>query len=477
MGTGPTGSRRAAERLRAHLPGLAEAHTAWLLVILGAGLAVRLLLGSHGVFQADAQTFRGWATRLVTTPLSDFYGNGTARPVDHLPGDLWILWGIAHLYRLISPDANFQSPGFLVLLKLVPGLADLGIGAVLYLIARHLAGPGVGLLAAALFVFNPAPVFVSAIWGQWDSVSALFMLVALWLVLRGSAEWALPALTYAVLIKPQLALLLPLLAIVWWRRYVQPGRRPERGPDLARRVRRLALATLASLGLFLALDLPFGVGLPPLPTRWTILERLDVAWNQERSVSANAFNLWGVLAHASGSRFIDDGRVFLLGVSYQHWGEALLALAVAIALVVVWRRPDAPAVLWATLTITLSLFMLPTRIHERYLMPAVVLAVLVAALAPGMRWLGVALSLTYLVNVSVVYHVFGRQTFGFGVSARPSDPVVLAMAATNLFLLLVVFGVGIALARRPVEEVDALAPAVGDADAPSAATAVGEAAV
>lgn len=419
--------------------------------ILALGLVIRLLLGPHGVYSGDAQTFRGWAIRLVTTPLADFYA-APGRPIDHLPGDLWFLWGIAHLYRLIFPSGNFQNPGFLVLLKLVPDLADLATAAVLYLIARHLAGPRVGLLAAALFVLDPAPMFVSAIWGQWDAVSALAMVLALWLVVHGSPEWSLPLLTYASLVKPQLALLIPLVAVVWWRRNVQPpGYRPRWGPDLARALGRLGLAALSSLGLFLVVALPFDVGLPPLATRWTILQRLQVAWNTERSVSANAYNLWGILAHASGSRFIDDGRAFLLGVSYQHWGEALLALALAIALILVWRRPDAPTVLWAALAVTLSLFVLPTRIHERYLMPAVVLAVLLAALAPALRWVAAALSLTYLVNVVEVYRLTGQPAVGVGLNlgGRPSDLTVLAVAATNLFVLLVVFGAGVALARGP----------------------------
>src|SRR3712207_7376899 len=41
-------------------------------------------------------------------------------------------------------------------------------------------------------VFNPGSIFLSSIWGQWDAVSALGALIALWLLMRGSPEWSLP---------------------------------------------------------------------------------------------------------------------------------------------------------------------------------------------------------------------------------------------------------------------------------------------
>ena len=137
---------------------------------------------------------RGWATQLVAEPLASFY----AAPlrVDHLPGDLWLLWAVARLYRLFSPTMQVQEPGFLFLLKLVPALADVGIGAMLYLLGRRFGGSRTGLLAATLFLFNPASIFLTSIWGQWDSVSALVVLIALWLLLRGKFEWSLPVLTY-----------------------------------------------------------------------------------------------------------------------------------------------------------------------------------------------------------------------------------------------------------------------------------------
>ncbi len=412
--------------------------------ILVAGFAIRLLLFPHGVFEGDAQTFRTWAVRLASAPLSDFYAS--ARSADHLPGDLWFLWGIAHLYRWYSPAMNVHSAGFLYLLKLVPAVADAGIGLLLFVIARGFAGPRAGLLAAALFMFNPASIFLTATWGQWDSISAFFMLVGIWLLLRGNPEWSLPAFTYAALIKPQLGALLVLAGLAWWCWTIRSQRDPGTSRDgLRDSLGRLALGVLASIAVFLALDLPFNVGLPLLPARWSIFERMSYALNRHQSISANAFNLWGVFGRSSNTLSITDSHAFMAGLSYQHWGEILLGAAVLTALLLFWLRPDRSMALWASLAITFSLFMLPTRIHERYLMPAVVLALLVSAIAPNLRWLGIALSLTYFANIVYVYHYLNQVGFG-GRGTNPNDLIPLGISTVNVFLLLVVFAAGFVLA-------------------------------
>jgi hypothetical protein len=370
-------ARRASEA-----PAGARALPVALIVLLGVGFALRLALTPLGDFRTDAQIFAGWANRLATTPLADFYASG-GRVVDHLPGDLWFLWALGHLYRLFSPVIDARQPAFTFLLTLPPALADTGIGAMLFLIARRLAGPRAGLLAAAFFLLNPASIFLTAIWGQWDAVSAFFLLMALWLLVRGDVEWSLLPLTYAALIKPQMALLFPLVALAWGHWRVRASVQLGGGwpAAIGRGLRRLAPPVAASIALFALVDLPFNVGLPLLPTRWTIFDRVQAAWNQFSSVSVNAFNLWSILGHSTGARGVPDARPFLLGPSYQNWGTILLLAAVLLAMARFWRRPSRPVALWAALVITYALFLLPTRIHERYLLPAVALAVLLAALA------------------------------------------------------------------------------------------------
>ena len=179
-----------------------------LIALLGIGLAVRLALLPVGAYGYDLTLMQSWAERLVTRPLVRFYASPEV--VDHLPGDLWLLWLLGRAMDLIAPGALVPQ----IALKLVPTLADVGIGVFLFLLGRRLAGPDAGLLAAALFVLNPASIFLTAIWGQWDSVSAALALIAVWLVVRGDPAWALPPLAWAALIKPPFAALVPLVFLL-----------------------------------------------------------------------------------------------------------------------------------------------------------------------------------------------------------------------------------------------------------------------
>lgn len=417
--------------------------------LLLAGLLLRLALTPYGVYAGDAQMFRVWALRLASSPLASFYvergqpgGFREFGTPDHLPGDMWLLWLVAQLYQRISPHMAVESFGFLFLLKLVAILGDVGIGLLLYLCARPLGGARAGLLAAGAFLLNPAAIFLSATWGQWDAVSAMVMLLALWLVLRSNPAWALPPLTYACLIKPQLVVLLPLLLAAWWRWRMQPA--GSAGRPAWREIGTLGLAVLAALAVFLAVDLPFGVGLPGMGTRWTIFERGKLALNRFPEASVNAFNLWGLLLH--DDLYGDDRRAGLAGLSYQHWGMLLLAIALVAIVALFWRRPTPEMAVWAGLAATLALFVLSTRMHERYLMPALVLAILFAALVPRAWWIATLLSATYFINLVVVYRM------DFGLPARPSPDVVVGVSAVNLTLFLAVLGVGVAMARQQLSD-------------------------
>ena len=354
-----------------------------LAIILGLGLLVRLALIPVGGYGSDLRIMREWGSRLLTEPMSRFYA--TDEVVDHLPGDLWLLWLLGHAADLMSPGARLPNAA----LKLVPVLADLGLGGVLFLIGQRLAGPRTGLVAAGFIALNPALIFLSAIWGQWDAVSALLAMVALWLLLRGDLPWALPALAWAILIKPQFAAWLPLFMVAIWH---GGGLSPGAGRT---RLWRGLLGTANALLLAALLLLPFDVGIGPMATTWDLIERLRYSLDYYPETTLNAFNLWAT--SLAGNR--ESDAQLLLGVAVRVWGTLLFVAAYLLILVRLWRWPSTPDVVWALFAVSFTSFMLPTRIHERYLLPAVVLAALVAALAPRCRWFAVALSFTYLANI------------------------------------------------------------------------------
>jgi Gpi18-like mannosyltransferase len=143
---------------------------------------------------------------------------------DYPPGFLYVLALVGWVrgvfgWELLSPVFNFFT--FLPAM-----LADLAIGYVIYRLARRFSAV-FALAIAAMWVFNPAIILISSVWGQVESVFLLPLLLSL-VFLR--EKKLLPAyLLYgaAILIKPQSLFLGPVYlfsAFDWWREhnYVWP---------------------------------------------------------------------------------------------------------------------------------------------------------------------------------------------------------------------------------------------------------------
>lgn len=387
--------------------------TRTLVAVLGIGFLIRLLLFPVGNFRIDTVTMTAWADRLLQLPPWDFYSGDMF--ADHLPGDLWILWFIAGVYDIFGTvtDGSATIP-FLWMLKLVPAIADTAIAYLLFLTVRRFSGPVTGLATAALYALNPAAIFIGSVWAQWDAVSVAIAMLAIYLYFTGRYEWALPAIMYATLIKPQTAVIGVIFGVGFILTYITPHY-----PALRRWLktngsplepiqttwRRLGIGLASALGVFLFVLLPFNIGFWPLPTRDTILARIQYALDVYPHTTLNAFTLWGLLS----DNWQEDSDPFLLGISYRAWGTVLTAVAlvgIVYALVSIWQRLGDRGLIWAATAASFAVYLLPTRGHERYLFPTMVLALLLTGVAPRLIWLYGGLTLTFFANVYWVYSLY-----------------------------------------------------------------------
>ena len=87
-----------------------------------------------------------------------------------------------------------------------------------------------------------------------------------------------------------------------------------------------------------------------------------------------------------------------------------------------------------------SFFMLPTRIHERYLFPAISMLALMFPFIKKTRPLYAALTATLFVNISYVLYwlnVYNAAGYDYGPNLT-GDPVVMAVSVINLIVFLYV---------------------------------------
>jgi Gpi18-like mannosyltransferase len=310
-----------------------------LVVLLVAGLAVRLAVLDAKGHYGDGVVIGRWADNMVRYGPWDFYKHDGAI----YPALLYAYWPIGALL-----DGADQARA----IKATSIPFDLAIAVVVYVAARRLVGPVRALIAPAIYLFNPAVLLAGPVWGQIDAAGTLAYLLALMALASRRFTAAGAAAVVAMLIKPQFGLvLLPVgvVAILAWR--ATRDRAPLIGTFLGG---ALAYAVVA---LPLRLDPISYVG------------RVIGAGSFKEVASANAANIWGMLV---GYKQPDGWLVYVGGV--------LLLMGLGAALLPLLRRQDLPTILAVGAFVIFAFYFLPTRVHERYLFPAMaVLAPLAAA--------------------------------------------------------------------------------------------------
>ncbi len=366
----------------------------WPLVgLLAAGFVVRLIFINDQGFNVDVQTFSAWTISLVDHGLPNFYGKTSF--VDYPPGYFYILAIIGHIWEPFrASDTSYTLIRALV--KLPAILADLGIGVLLYAIAKRFAGNAVALGTAALYVLNPASIFISAKWGQVDAVAGIFALLAAYFLLKSDDapdegfSWYVPlawiTLAYSLLIKPQAAILIPVFIAF---AFVMPARRRER---VTGTLVGIALAVLFSI----VLVEPFHPTANPFDAMTWLIERFAHGSSVYPVNSVNAFNLWAIKG-----KFWQQDSLPLFGLAQYFWG---IGLVVAASVLIVWRyvTDRTPgALLEASALALLAFFILATRMHERYSFDGFLFVIACVPLAR--RYLWGALALTVVLFANLVY--------------------------------------------------------------------------
>ncbi len=374
-------------------------------------------------FRIDISDFAIWAGRMASGGPGQFYaGPGLS---DYPPGYMYVLWLIGGIGSWLKPILGGVdvSAG----LVKVPGmLADIGAGWLIFIYARRFgdgwlgrwSGERLGLVAAALYLFNPASIFNSAVWGQVDSLGAVVVLGSLYLLARGWTEAAAATAALALLVKFQYGFVLPIVAIVGIKRHLFGRSSDPAHHDRADPLRVLT-SLAAGLGTLVGLILPFGMAIwAPGDVGHSLIGKFAAASETYKGLSINAFNIWrnpwsGLgdtnrwgcdVPHPDGC--IDQGIAFVLGsteVTWQLVGFVLFGIAALVALWHVARRDDPRGLLVSALALAIAFFALPTRVHERYLFPALALAAPLIRVSRGWAVLFGVVAVSIFTNVYWTY--------------------------------------------------------------------------
>ena len=323
------------------------------------------------------------------------------------------------------------------LIKLPAILSDVALAWLVHSFVRELGGSRrAALLGAILVLVNPVTWFDSAIWAQVDAFGVIFLLIGLRELWRGRPERASFFAVVAAIVKPQLGILIPIVAVVLLSRHVYAWLRPPgpledetdppaelspgpHGDPLLDRLGqgpiRLVTSAAVAFGTAILLCLPFGLSLEGL------VRLIAKAAGGYPYATANAYNPWALLTNSDGHGLAADGfwnlvrdsngthpgevATLVAGIPAVYVGTALLLTAIGIVCAVLAihaRRstvtvddglPGGPLrvvvddrrlLVIALTVLAVAFFVLPTRVHERYLFPAFAIGAILAA--TSIRW-------------------------------------------------------------------------------------------
>lgn len=343
-----------------------------------AGVAIRVALLPSDGLRGDLDQFAGWIHHIATRGLGSLYAGTDAGPVTFGPVMAYVWSLLAAVQPAFGTVVDASDPAIRALMKVPASLADLGLAGVVVFALRD--RPRWAALAGAALLLVPATWYVSAWWGQYESIFALSGLAAVLAAMRGRPGLAAALVAVALMTKPQaVAFLVPFAAWFWatggWR--------------------GIARAVVIGSVVVAVLWLPFIPSGGPAG----YLRNLGVYQNEIFNVlSLRAWNPWWLVQEVAGGGFIRDDVAFAGPITLRHTGYAVTALLSVVIARGVLRDPRPRTLVLAVTASVLVVFTCMTQMHERYAFAAVPVLLLLAPEARP-RWLWVALAVVLTLNL------------------------------------------------------------------------------
>ena len=368
---------------------------------------------------SDVATFVRFADQILEfgpqslyepTDLGQVQGHFTYPPLFPmiLAGSVWVERAILRLLWQPNESAfgahSSQLDGLVVKAWAVAGDALLAWFA--WREVRQSRGRRSANVVVAATLWSPAVAYAGAYWGQIDSMLAAVVVAAVSSMLN--RRWWLVGIwvSFGMLLKPQMVVAVPIVAL---------------GTVILGRLGGVVRAACASLGVGAILTVPFWA-----TGRLGLLASAYLhATGAYPTVTVNAYNIWMALcAMPLGLTCGSDVELLVWGLTYRQVGLLCLGACVASVLALLVRPfmilseigTEIPhrirvenrargAIFLGMSLVFLAFFMLPTQVHERYLLPAIVILTTLITLNTEYKLLYLILSITFVVNLMSVISI------------------------------------------------------------------------
>ncbi|MDR3601513.1 MAG: glycosyltransferase family 39 protein [Desulfosporosinus sp.] len=376
-----------------------------ILTLLGVGLLLRiplaLVINGHPF---DLNTFKNWATTAASN-FSQFYQSRNAS--DYPPVYIYVLFLIGKI-----GSVSALSPYFTLLLKLPSIIADIATSFLIYKLAKKYLSLEISILLAAFYTFNPAVLINSTIWGQVDSFFTLIIVAAIVLLSEKKIGLASILFTSAVLMKPQGIIFLPVLFFELIRQ---------------KTLKSWIKVIISTLITAIVIVLPFSLNTNVL---W-IFKLFASTLAEYPYASVNAFNFFSLI----GANFAKDaGTLFVF--SYHSWGLMAIVAITAFSWFLFIKGNSRVYASAVALLLIDGVFTFSTRMHERYMFPAVALSILTFIYLRDKRLMLLAAGFSTTIYINTHFVLYETQ-IGINSVAYGLPLIVTSLFNVLLFVYLI----------------------------------------
>lgn len=331
----------------------------YIIVVLAIGFIAHIIAAaSYRGYTFDMNCFSGWADMAFENGISQFYQSDSFH--DYPPGYIYVLYVLGGIRNLFSLDGAV----WWVVLKMPSIIADTVMGYLAYKVCSEKSGKTVGSIVATFVVFNPTIILNTGIWGQVDSVLAIFSVLAIYYMSEGKFTRSFFSFAAALLIKPQAIFFAPVLVFGVIEATFKDG-----GFD-KKQFLHILIRALAAIACIFILFMPFGNN--PIQGIKTILAQYIETVGQYKYMTVNAFNIYGAL----GKNWAD------LTSAVSLVGYAMMIAVVVFAAVLFFKKKGKERYYIAAFVLVFGIFTVAPKMHERYAFPGIFMLAMLLAVCP-----------------------------------------------------------------------------------------------
>jgi hypothetical protein len=270
------------------------------------------------------------------------------------------------------------STGYLSTIKLLPILADILIGIVIYFTAlkAKLKKP---LLWSSIYLFSPFTWYISALWGQYDQLSFLLVFLSFILISHNKLSLLSPILFFiSFSIKPTSLIFIPLflgIAFISHKKWQQ-----------------ILIGSIMALIIFVITTQPFTTG-----SIWQFSNntlKSKIFSKSEYRLSTNSYNSWRILIGNQAK----NQNTPIAGIPGKWWG-VLAFLIINFIAFKQYNSKEKGSLYTALFIVGTGSWLFLTNMLERYLFAGMVSGLFVCIYQPKLFKLWLLASFIFWINL------------------------------------------------------------------------------